>query len=131
MKFLGCHAKASVKMAPTTKCLVALVESPFFVLDVDEVEICYLERVEYSLKNFDFVMVYKDYTTFKRINSVPMESLESIKAWLDSVNILYFEGRHPMNWATVLSTIREDVNGFIEDGGWKFLNQDEDESENE
>jgi nucleosome binding factor SPN SPT16 subunit len=90
-------------------------------MDVDEIELVYLERVEYSLKNFDMVFIYKDYATFKRINSIPMESLDTIKSWLDSVDILFFEGRHPMNWSNLLSTIREDIEGFVTGGGWKFL----------
>ena len=33
-----------------------------------------------------------------------------------------------MNWGNVLQQIREDFEAFIEDGGWKFLQDDDDEA---
>lgn len=69
------------------------------------------------------VFVYKDFTTFKRINSIPMESLETIKNWLDKVSIVFSEGPMPLNWQAVLAQIREDIGGFISEGGWSFLHE--------
>lgn len=123
LKFVGCHAKASVNMYPTAHCLVALSEIPTFVMDIDDIEIVHFERVTMSIKNFDMVFVYKDFTTFKRINSIPMESLDIIKSWLDQVSIVFSEGPMPLNWAAVLLQIREDVGGFISEGGWSFLHE--------
>jgi nucleosome binding factor SPN SPT16 subunit len=102
LKFVGCHAKSSVNMYPTAHCLVSLVEHPAFVMDIDDIEIVHFERVTLSIKNFDIVFVYKDFTTYKRINSIPMESLETIKNWLDSVDIVFSEGPMPLNWVAVL-----------------------------
>lgn len=75
---------------------------PFFVMDLAEVEIAHFERVSLMIKNFDLVFVYKDYSTWKRINSVPMESLDTIKTWLDEMDVLYSEGPIPLNWPTIL-----------------------------
>lgn len=102
LKFVGCHAKASVNMYPTANCLVALSEIPTFVMDIEDIEIVHFERVTLSIKNFDMVFIYKDFTTFKRINSIPMESLDTIKSWLDQVNIVFSEGPMPLNWVAVL-----------------------------
>ena len=102
LKFVGCHTKASVNMYPTTNCLVSLSELPTFVMDIEDIEIVHFERVTLSIKNFDMVFVYKDFSTFKRINSIPMESLDGIKNWLDSCNLVFSEGPMPLNWTAVL-----------------------------
>lgn len=52
-------------MYPTTNCLVSLSELPTFVMDIEDIEIVHFERVTLSIKNFDMVFVYKDFTTFK------------------------------------------------------------------
>eukprot|EP00347_Sterkiella_histriomuscorum_P012768 403367296 len=73
LEFAGCHTKSSVKMIPTEKCLVALSEVPFFVMDLSEVEIAHFERVSFMTRNFDLVFLHKDYQTFKRISTIPNE----------------------------------------------------------
>lgn len=103
LKFVGCHAKSSVNLYPTANCLVSLSELPTFVMDIEDVEIVHFERVTLSIKNFDIVFVYKDFTTFKRINSIPMESLDTIKNWLDQCDIVFSEGPMPLNWIAVLA----------------------------
>ena len=63
--------RASVKGAsrgesffmPTKDCLVDLADQPFFLLDTNELEIVYFERVSHNLKYFDMVFVCKDYGT--------------------------------------------------------------------
>ena len=37
------------------------------------------------------------------------------------MSIVFSEGPMPLNWVAVLSQIREDVEGFITEGGWSFL----------
>ena len=45
LKFFACHHKTNVKIMPTQSCLIALSEQPFLVLNIDEIEVAYLERV--------------------------------------------------------------------------------------
>lgn len=71
--FTGCHTKANVNIYPSERCLIALSEPPFFVFDVADIELCHFERVNMGIKNFDFVLVYKDLANWKRVSSVPME----------------------------------------------------------
>ena len=106
--------------------MIAISEPPFFVVDINDIEIAYFERVTFGIKNFDLAIVFKDFVTFKRINSVPIEHLDEIKAYLDEIGIIYFEGILPMNWVNTLSYIREDFQSFIDEGGWKFLTDDND-----
>ena len=81
---------------------MAVSEFPFFVIDIAEIEYVHFERVHFSIKNFDMAIIFKDFHTFKRINSIPIEHLEEIKTYLDTIGIIYSEGVVPMNWANVL-----------------------------
>jgi nucleosome binding factor SPN SPT16 subunit len=98
LMFNGCPAKSAVNMFPTKSSLVALQEAPFFVTSMKDIELVHFERVSLAVKNFDFVLIYKDYANFKRISSVPMESLAMIKDWLDESNIIFTEGPISLNW---------------------------------
>jgi nucleosome binding factor SPN SPT16 subunit len=94
-----------------------------------------LERVQFGLKNFDMVFVFKDFSRPPaHINTIPVESLENVKEWLDSVNIPFSEGPLNLNWPTIMKTVTADPHAFFADGGWSFLateSDDEDEEESE
>lgn len=55
------------------------------------------------------------------INTIPVESLEGVKDWLDSVDIPFTEGPLNLNWTTIMKTVTSDPHGFFADGGWSFL----------
>ena len=116
---------------PTVHCLVAISEIPFFVMSVDEIDVVHFERVNYSSKSFDVTFIYKDLTTWKRISNVPIESLEQLKDWANSKKLIFSEGAVNMNWQNVLSEIRADLDGFVEQGGWNFLVEGESDEEEE
>lgn len=103
LNFTGCHAKSNVEFYPTKSSLISLTEAPFFAMNIADVEIVHFERVSLAVKNFDFVFVYKDYANFKRISSVPMECLDTIKDWLNESQVLYTEGPISLNWNAVLT----------------------------
>lgn len=126
LAFFGTPNKGIVKLMPTVNCLVNLTEYPFFVITLEDIEIVHFERVQFSIRNFDMVFVYKDFHTTKRISSIPRESLDNIKDWLDQVDILFSEGVMSLNWNTVLAEIRKDFPKFLEEGGWAFLRDDDD-----
>eukprot|EP00345_Euplotes_harpa_P010733 CAMPEP_0168355358 /NCGR_PEP_ID=MMETSP0213-20121227/24487_1 /TAXON_ID=151035 /ORGANISM="Euplotes harpa, Strain FSP1.4" /LENGTH=377 /DNA_ID=CAMNT_0008367521 /DNA_START=6 /DNA_END=1138 /DNA_ORIENTATION=- len=131
LAFYGAPNKGIVKLMPTVNCLVNLTEFPFFVITLDDVEIVHFERVQFSIKNFDMVFVYKDFHTTKRICSIPRESLDNIKDWLDQVDILFSEGVMSLNWNPVLAEIRFDFKKFLEEGGWAFLRDDKSDNNEE
>ena len=63
--------------------MFSLSPQPPFVVTLDEVELVHFERVQFHLKNFDVVIVYKDYNKkVTMINAVPVNSLDPIKEWL-------------------------------------------------
>ncbi|KAF3327038.1 FACT complex subunit SPT16-like protein [Carex littledalei] len=130
--FHGVPYKASAFIIPTSTCLVELVENPFLVVTLGEIEIVNLERVGFGQKNFDMAIVFKDFKKdVLRIDSIPSSSLDAIKEWLDTTDLKYYESRLNLNWRPILKTITEDPEKFIEDGGWEFLNMDASDSESE
>ena len=130
--FNGVPNRSNVFMQPTTDCLVQLTEPPFTAITLEEIEIAHLERVQFGLKNFDMVFVFKDFhRPPAHINTIPVESLESVKDWLNSVDIPYSEGPLNLNWSTIMKTVTADPHSFFADGGWHFLGQDSDEDDEE
>lgn len=120
--FYGAPFRSTVLLQPTSGCVVHLTEWPPFVVSLDEVELIHFERVQFHLKNFDMVFVYKDYSKkTAMINSIPMNMLDHVKDWLNSCEVHYTEGIQSLNWAKIMKTITDDPEGFFDNGGWSFL----------
>ena len=98
-------------------------QPPWFVVPLSDIEIAHFERVVYGLKNFDLVLVLKDFTKPPlHINTIAMEHLDALKTWLDQCNIKFYEGVANLNWTSTMKHINEmGLEGFYDDGGWKFL----------
>lgn len=118
MYFYGCAMKSVVKIRPTKNCLIAISEFPFFVIDVNDIEVVHFERVSYGIKNYDLTIIFKDFMTYKRISAIPIEFLEDQRNFFDEIGIIYSEGLQPLNWTTVLAEIREKFNEWLEEGAW-------------
>lgn len=134
--FLGVPFRSAVFCMPTRDCLVSLIDPPYLVVTLEEIEIAHLERVQFGLKNFDLVFVFKDFNKpVVHINTIPMELLEDIKNWLTDVDIPFSEGQMNLNWAALMKTVLSDPYSFFSDGGWRCLtgegDSDEEESEDE
>lgn len=139
--FSGVPNRSNVLIQPTTDAIVQLTEPPFLAVTLNEIEVAHLERVQVSSevypatqddqklmklslvsKNFDLVFVFKDFNRPPvHINTIPVESLEGVKDWLDSVDIPFTEGPLNLNWSTIMKTVASDPHGFFVDGGWSFL----------
>lgn len=125
--FQGVPFRSAVFLQPTTDALVQLTEFPVTCLSLEDIEVCHLERVQYGLKNFDMVFVFKDYNRSPmHVNTVPVESLESVKEWLDSVNVPFSEGRLNLNWGVIMKTVVADPHEFFAAGGWGFIADESD-----
>ncbi|KAK4742442.1 hypothetical protein SAY87_000443 [Trapa incisa] len=130
--FHGVPFKASAFIVPTSSCLVELIETPFLVVTLSEIEIVNLERIGLGQKNFDMAIVFKDFKKdVLRIDSIPSTSLDGIKEWLDTTDIKYYESRLNLNWRQILKTITEDPQSFVDGGGWEFLNLEVSESDSD
>jgi len=72
-------------------------------------------------------IIFRDFHTFRRINSIPRESIDLIKQYLNEIGIIFAEGLIPMNWNNVLGSIRDDFVTFLEGAAWRFLQDDKEE----
>ncbi|XP_054715676.1 FACT complex subunit SPT16-like [Uloborus diversus] len=123
--FPGVPYRSTVQLQPTSGCLVNLTDWPPFVITLEEIELVHFERVQFHLKNFDMVFVFKDYhKKVAMVNAIPMNMLDHVKEWLNSCDIRYTEGIQSLNWTKIMKTITDDPEGFFESGGWSFLDPD-------
>lgn len=141
LEFMGAPKSVAVTLLPTVSCIVNLTEWPPFVLNLEDVEVAHFERVIFSLRNFDMVFVLKGFEDdptatgraakdyWLRISSIPMEELTPLKRYLDEQNIKYYEGKISLQWNEVLKNVRQDLEAFYNEGGWKFLSIDEDDED--
>jgi nucleosome binding factor SPN SPT16 subunit len=135
--FYGVPNKSTSFIMPAVNALVDLTEPPWLVVALNDIEVAHFERVVYGLKNFDLVLVLKDFSQKPlQINSINMEHLEPLKSWLDSCNIKFYEGTANLNWNSIMKHVNDiGLEGFYDDGGWKFLNMqgssDEEEGESD
>jgi nucleosome binding factor SPN SPT16 subunit len=126
--FNGVHGRTTCFIVPTPSCLVQLVESPFLVTSLREVEIVCLERVALGQKSFDMVFVFQDLKRdVVRIEVIPMTSIDKIKDWLNDINIKYYESKLNLNWRKVLKTL--DHPDSDKNDRWEFLNPDASDSD--
>ncbi|KAJ7286043.1 FACT complex subunit SPT16 [Mycena rebaudengoi] len=122
LSFEGVPFRTSVRLQPTTECLVHLTDPPFLVVTLAEIEIASLERVQYILKQFDLCFIFKDFTRPPlHINSIQSTSMDDVKNWLDSVDIPMTESPVNFNWGPIMKTINESPYDFFQGGGWSFL----------
>lgn len=120
--FPGVPYRSTVQLQPTSGCLVNLTDWPPFVITLEEIEAVHFERVQFHLKNFDMVFVFKDYhKKISMVNAIPMNLLDHVKEWLNSCDIRYTEGIQSLNWTKIMKTITDDPDSFFETGGWSFL----------
>jgi nucleosome binding factor SPN SPT16 subunit len=128
LSFNGTPFRSMVNLMPTSSSLINVTEWPPFILTLDDIELVHFERVGFSLKNFDMVFCFKDYTKkVAMVTSIPMSQLEQIKDWLNSCDIHYTEGIQNFNWPKIMKTIVDDPEAFFETGGWTFLEPQSDE----
>jgi len=95
--------------------------------------------VQYGLKQFDLVFIFKDFTKAPlHINSIQSTQMDDVKNWLEcvprpcvlevpysfgssSVDIPMSEGPVNLNWGPIMKHINESPFEFFQQGGWTFL----------
>jgi len=122
LSFLGVPFRSTCTLQPTSTALINIIEWPAFVVTLEDIELVHFERVSFSLKSFDMVFIFKNYKRkVEIVNSIPMASLDNIRAWLNSCDIHYTEGIQSLNWSKILKTVLDDPVDFFAQGGWNFL----------
>jgi nucleosome binding factor SPN SPT16 subunit len=142
--FTGNPHKEMVTIMPTLNCLVNLTETPFFVVDLDEVDHVHFERITYMSRAFDMVLVNKDFNKKPwRIDMIPSGDKDAIQEWLTDMEITYTTGPMNLNWTAIMNTIKEDERFYMtteedevteKEAGWEFLRmygKDDDDDEDD
>lgn len=112
LSFSGVPAKQQVTIMPTVHSLVALDDNPPMVVTLAEVEVANFERIQFGLKNFDLVFVWKDFKKLPmRIEAIPVKHLERIKTWLNSCDIVFYESAQNILWKTVMKVRHTSAGG--------------------
>ncbi|KAF2674877.1 SPT16-domain-containing protein, partial [Microthyrium microscopicum] len=126
--FNGVPSRSNVLVLPTPDALVQLTEPPFLVVTLLDIEFVHLERVTFGLKNFDMVIIFKDFSRpVQHVNTIPVESLDAVKEWLDSCEIPFHTGTLNLQWNTIMKTVTADPHAFFAEGGWRFLSSESDD----
>lgn len=61
---------------PSAFCLMSIIEKPFFVVMLTEIEFVSVERIDNKIKNFDLAIIFKDYSrNVITIDSIPKGKL--------------------------------------------------------
>lgn len=139
--FLGNPHREMVSITPTLNCLVNLTETPFFVVDLSNVDHVHFERVTSQSKAFDMVIINKDFQKQPwRVDMIPNTEKNSIQDWLTDMEISYTEGPMNLNWKSLMATVAGDDRFYMdtaEDGytekeaGWSFLRMTGDDSDDD
>jgi len=140
--FTGNPHKEMVSIQPTLNCLCNLTETPFFVVDLSNVDHVHFERVTFMSKAFDVVLINKDFNKQPwRVDMIPNPDKDSIQEWLTDMEISYTEGPMNLNWKQIMSTVAGDDRFYMDteedeitpkEAGWEFLRmfgKDDDEGE--
>ena len=78
--FTGTPFKEMVFIQPTLHCLVNVTDTPFFVVDLSEVDHVHFERVTFASKAFDIVLINKDFSKpVHRVDMIPNADKDSIQ----------------------------------------------------
>eukprot|EP01071_Lankesteria_metandrocarpae_P014084 Lankesteria_metandrocarpae@DN8085_c0_g1_i1.p1 len=126
LAFKGVPKNSQQDLVPTASCLLHLTEWPPFILTLEDVELICFERVAHGLRSFDIAFVNKNYSrSVRHISNVNVESLDTIKKWLNEMSMVWYEVKSNLNWDAILKTVRADISSFVADGAFDgFLGDD-------
>lgn len=97
--------------------LVRLADSPFLVVDLDDIEIVNLARLRPG--EIDMTVIFKDFTRdLLQIGSIPLYSLDDIKRCLNFGGVKYYENDLDLPWDSIMKKITDSPETFIQEGGW-------------
>eukprot|EP00866_Antonospora_locustae_P000144 jgi/Antlo1/144/2195 len=120
--FYGVPFRESVLIHPTNECLVSLVDVPFLVVTLCEIEIINFERVVYGVKTSDMIIILKDKKKPPiSILSIDSSCISDLKDFFDSKNVVFLETKVNIQWNNLLKTIMQDPLAFYESNAWYDL----------
>ncbi|KAI3992239.1 hypothetical protein MKX01_029960 [Papaver californicum] len=108
--------EASDVFVLTLSSLVHLTNTPFFVVNFQDIEIVNLARLRPL--EIDMSVVFKDFSCpVLRISAIPLDSLNDIKRCLD-FGVKFYDNILDLNWNSIVKEIEEKPETFVKGGGW-------------
>ncbi|CAK9065772.1 FACT complex subunit SPT16 (Cell division control protein 68) (Facilitates chromatin transcription complex subunit SPT16) (Suppressor of Ty protein 16) [Durusdinium trenchii] len=87
---------------------------------MDDVELFVFERVTLATREFDMVMVRKDYSEHPtQITMIPSSKMIDLKSWLGDLKMVWYTLSMNMQWKAVMQEVTGDLKKFIDFGGWQ------------
>eukprot|EP00913_Durusdinium_trenchii_P029249 g27417.t1 len=117
----GVYHRANSPIFLCSKSIISVQEWPPLVVHMDDVELFVFERVTLATREFDMVMVRKDYSEHPtQITMIPSSKMIDLKSWLGDLKMtLGRRGCMNMQWKAVMQEVTGDLKKFIDFGGWQ------------
>mmetsp|Transcript_57982 Transcript_57982/g.132737 ORF Transcript_57982/g.132737 Transcript_57982/m.132737 type:complete len:1096 (-) Transcript_57982:241-3528(-) len=140
LEFQGNPKNSMVELYPTVNCIVSLAQKPVCIVELDEIDLAYYERLRPGNNNFDIAFIRKAFIDpnavmsqcWDRISTVDVKFHETVREVLQKSKIPQYEGTLQINWNTVLKDYIKGFDDIVADGGWKVIfGKDDDEDEDE
>lgn len=145
MQFVGSPKNQAVDIVPTADCLVHLhTRESLFLLELKDIEAVIFERMSASTglnqKTFDMVILFKAIfddpdvpigKCFHMISACNAQNVFTIKEYLNSCSIVWYDSPAPVSWTEVIKVCRQDPEGFWSENGWGAAWGDEPEGSEE
>ncbi|KAI3843575.1 hypothetical protein MKX03_012335 [Papaver bracteatum] len=114
-------SKASAAFSLTLYNLIVLVETPFVVIPLREIEIVNLALLRPG--EIDMTVIFRDFKegSVLEINSIPLKSLAGIKHRLNICHVKYYVNAEKPDWKAIVKGIVDFPKKFIDDGGWDYF----------
>ncbi|KAI3859022.1 hypothetical protein MKX03_011111 [Papaver bracteatum] len=110
-------SNASDVFVLTLSLLVHVTDTPFFVVDLGDIEIVNLARLR--PQEIDMTIVFKDFRCpVLQIGAIPLDSLMDIKRCLDFVGVKFYDNILDLNWNYIVKQIAKKPKTFVKRGGW-------------
>eukprot|EP00960_Hanusia_phi_P007773 222549-Hanusia_phi.AAC.2 len=114
-----------VELYPSLHCLVHLATKPVFIVDLDEVDLAYYERLRPGNSNFDLTFIYKRFLDkdaklsdcWERISNIDVRHYDTVKEVLQKSQLVQFEGPQQIAWNNVLKDYVKNFDDISADGG--------------
>ncbi|KAI3919205.1 hypothetical protein MKW92_021269 [Papaver armeniacum] len=112
-------SKASAGFALTRFSLIVLVETPFVVVPLRDIEIVNLALLRPG--EIDMTVIFQDFEqdNVLEINSIPLSSLAGLKHRFRFVK--YYVNAKKLDWKAIVKDIADFPEKFIENGGWDYF----------
>ncbi|XP_026395789.1 FACT complex subunit SPT16-like [Papaver somniferum] len=114
---------APTRFSLTFSSLLGLVDEPFIVVNMYEVEIVNLMLKPVSKPvEMDMTIIFQDFKRdLVRINSIPIDRLDLIKDHCNLAKVKYYENFLDPDWGSIVKSIADSPRTFAVNGGWRFL----------